>query len=251
MSLTTMNKFINDVEMGHFASSNDSLATTGIGPCIGFIILLDDYQHILIEHRSSINLPREFDLDNVRSLLKDLVRHVTATLPGLSITGVLIFGGLKDKSHFNNLHTSINKILHTDVNHDDENESIHYKQLLKNVLCNNGFHIHSQPIGDNHNCSAGGAHFNPYNTSHGMPKDSLMQRHVGDLGNIEVNADGRAYVALRDDIISLGFDKTRNVIGLPLMIHNLTDDGGHTGKGESNMTGNAGPRIACGTILLG
>ncbi|CAF1259157.1 unnamed protein product [Rotaria sordida] len=114
-----------------------------------------------------------------------------------------------------------------------------------------GFHIHSQPIGDNHNCSAGGAHFNPYNTSHGMPKDSLMQRHVGDLGNIEVNADGRAYVALRDDIISLGFDKTRNVIGLPLMIHNLTDDGGHTGKGESNMTGNAGPRIACGTILLG
>ncbi|CAF1350499.1 unnamed protein product [Didymodactylos carnosus] len=104
-----------------------------------------------------------------------------------------------------------------------------------------GFHIHSEPIGDNYNCSAGGAHFNPYNP----------QRHVGDLGNIEVNADGRAYVAARDNVISLGFDKTRNVIGLPLMIHNLTDDGGHTGKGKSNTTGNAGPRIACGTILAG
>ncbi len=70
--------------------------------------------------------------------------------------------------------------------------------------------------------------------SHGMPKDS--QRHVGDLGNIETNADGIAYIALRDDVISIGFDKTRNVIGLPHMIHNLTDDGGHTGKGESSTT---------------
>ena len=71
--------------------------------------------------------------------------------------------------------------------------------------------------------------------SYGMSRDS--QRHVGDLGNIETNADGRAYVALRDDVISIEFDKIRNVVGLPLMIHNLTDDRGHTGKGESNTTG--------------
>jgi Cu-Zn family superoxide dismutase len=68
-----------------------------------------------------------------------------------------------------------------------------------------------------------------------MPKDK--QRHVGDLGNIETDVYGRAYVGLRDNVISIGFDKTRNVVGLPLMIHNLTDDGGHTGKGESNTTG--------------
>ncbi|CAF3379913.1 unnamed protein product [Rotaria socialis] len=110
-----------------------------------------------------------------------------------------------------------------------------------------GFHIHSLPIGDNHNCSAGGAHFNPYNVSHGMPRDAL--RHVGDLGNIETDADGRAYIAMRDNVISIGFDKTRNVVGLPIVIHNLTDHGGHTGKGESNTTGNAGARVACGTIL--
>jgi Cu-Zn family superoxide dismutase len=71
--------------------------------------------------------------------------------------------------------------------------------------------------------------------SHGMPRDS--QRHVGDLGNIETNPDGRAHIAMRDNVISIGFDKIRNVVGLPLMIHNLTDDGGHTGKGESNTTG--------------
>ena len=53
----------------------------------------------------------------------------------------------------------------------------------------------------------------------------------------EVDADGNAHVGICDWVISLGFNKTRNVIDLPLMIHNLTDDGGHTGHGESNMTG--------------
>ncbi|UJR20350.1 hypothetical protein I4U23_023481 [Adineta vaga] len=115
-----------------------------------------------------------------------------------------------------------------------------------------GFHIHSQPIDENHNCTAAGAHFNPYNVSHGMPGDPPMKRHVGDLGNIQTDANGRAYVGLVDHVMSLGtYNNVTNVIGLPLMIHNLTDDGGHTGKGESNTTGNAGPRIACGTIRLG
>ena len=69
-----------------------------------------------------------------------------------------------------------------------------------------------------------------------MSGDGLMNRHVGDLGNIESDATGRAFTGLDDRIISLGRNKTTNVIGLPLMIHNLTDDGGHTGKGESSTT---------------
>ena len=73
--------------------------------------------------------------------------------------------------------------------------------------------------------------------SHGMPGDGLMHQHVGDLGNIESDATGKAYMGLDDRIISLDRNKTTNVIGLPLMIHNLTDDGGHTGKGESSTTG--------------
>lgn len=74
-------------------------------------------------------------------------------------------------------------------------------------------------------------------TSHGMPGDPLLERHVGDLGNLQTDANGRAYVGLVERVISLDTNNTRNVIGLPLMIHNLTDDGGHTGKGESNTTG--------------
>lgn len=70
-----------------------------------------------------------------------------------------------------------------------------------------------------------------------MQGDAFLQRHVGDLGNIESDVNGRAYVGLVERVISLGSNSTRNVIGLPLMIHNLTDDGGHTGKGDSNTTG--------------
>ncbi|CAF1016767.1 unnamed protein product [Adineta ricciae] len=115
-----------------------------------------------------------------------------------------------------------------------------------------GFHIHSKPIDDSHNCTAGGAHFNPYNVSHGMPRDPITQRHIGDLGNIQTDETGRAYVGLVDHYMSLGtYNNLTNVLGLPLMIHNLTDDGGHTGKGQSNTTGNAGTSIACGTIRLG
>ncbi|CAF4066334.1 unnamed protein product [Rotaria sp. Silwood2] len=84
-----------------------------------------------------------------------------------------------------------------------------------------------------------------------MTGDPLLKRHVGDLGNIETNVYGTAYVGLVDRVISVGFSNITNIIGLPLMIHSLTDDGGHTGKGESNTTGNADPRIACGTVLPG
>jgi Cu-Zn family superoxide dismutase len=73
--------------------------------------------------------------------------------------------------------------------------------------------------------------------SHGMRSDSILERHVGDLGNIEIDADGSANLNILDWVITLGSNKTTSVINLPLMIHNLTDDGGHTGRGESNTTG--------------
>ena len=40
----------NHIDMDHFGSGIDYLATTGLGPCIGFVVLLDNNQHIFIEH---------------------------------------------------------------------------------------------------------------------------------------------------------------------------------------------------------
>ncbi len=89
MSSTTINKInklINDIDMDHFSSSTDWLGTAGIGPCVGFMILLNNNEHIFIEHRSDIYFPSELNLDNVRLCFKNIVKHVSTILPESSIT---------------------------------------------------------------------------------------------------------------------------------------------------------------------
>ncbi|CAF5049362.1 unnamed protein product, partial [Rotaria sp. Silwood1] len=48
-----------------------------------------------------------------------------------------------------------------------------------------GFHVHMFALPDGiWDCSQAGAHWNPYETTHGGRNDPTERRHVGDLGNI-------------------------------------------------------------------
>ncbi|KAK0413030.1 hypothetical protein QR680_006554 [Steinernema hermaphroditum] len=111
-----------------------------------------------------------------------------------------------------------------------------------------GFHVHQ--YGDSTNgCISAGPHFNPFGKTHAGPKDD--NRHVGDLGNVEANADGIANFELVDSPVQI--HGVNSVVGRSLVVHAGQDDLGR-GEGdkkeESLKTGNAGARVACGVIAF-
>ncbi len=101
-----------------------------------------------------------------------------------------------------------------------------------------GFHIHefgdcSSPDGK----SAGG-HFNPTNQPHGSP--DAPKHHMGDLGNLEADANGKAHLDRVYPFLRLM--GPMGIIGRGVIIHSGKDDL------KSQPTGNAGKRVACGVI---
>jgi Cu-Zn family superoxide dismutase len=101
-----------------------------------------------------------------------------------------------------------------------------------------GFHIHE--FGDcssSDGVSAGG-HFNPEGKTHGAPMD--MSRHMGDMGNIQADATGKAHLEYTD--AKLMMNGPNSIIGRSIIVHKGEDDL------KSQPAGNAGPRVACGVI---
>ena len=106
-----------------------------------------------------------------------------------------------------------------------------------------GFHVHE--FGDlTEGCASACAHFNPFNVTHGGPDSKI--RHVGDLGNIKTDKNGKARYSFYDSMIKLR--GKCNIIGRMIVIHDKKDDLGLGGDAESLKTGNAGKRIACAVI---
>lgn len=101
-----------------------------------------------------------------------------------------------------------------------------------------GFHVHE--FGDLTDMTSGkstGGHFNPDHKMHGKP--GAAERHAGDFGNIEANADGVAKIDFQDKLITMS--GKMSIIGRGIVIHADEDK-------FTQPTGDAGGRVAIGVI---
>merc|ERR1712196_174312 len=92
-----------------------------------------------------------------------------------------------------------------------------------------------------------GAIFNPDGKPHGGPADT--ERMVGDLGNVEADAEGKAVIQITDRYATLFGE--RSIIGRALVIYENADDLGQAEDDErTKVDGNVGDGIAWATIGL-
>jgi superoxide dismutase, Cu-Zn family len=103
-----------------------------------------------------------------------------------------------------------------------------------------GFHVHEYGDCSAPDAESAGGHFNPHNTPHGGPDSPPEERHAGDLGNIEVDEDGRGFYERVDSVIELSGPDS--ILGRSVVVHAEEDDL------TTQPAGDAGDRIACGVI---
>lgn len=105
-----------------------------------------------------------------------------------------------------------------------------------------GFHVHE--IGDCSNIpgKSMGDHFAPGGHDHALPDES-PQRHLGDLGNVVINADRTGKVDFLIVGASLDTNNPHSLLGKAVVLHASED------RGKSKQpAGDSGPPIACGVI---
>lgn len=84
-------------------------------------------------------------------------------------------------------------------------------------------------------------HWNPTNEQHGKWGSSAF--HSGDIGNVQLNGEGKGTVTLSSNRWSLGGDEKTNILNKAIIVHSGVDDY------KTQPTGNAGSRIGCGIIM--
>jgi Cu-Zn family superoxide dismutase len=104
-----------------------------------------------------------------------------------------------------------------------------------------GFHIHDKGDLSAPNLSSAGGHFNPTHESHGGPMSE--HHHLGDLGNLEADANGHAHKQGSISGVTLN-GQGPSIIGKSVIVHAKVDDL------KSQPAGDSGARIAGGVIRL-
>lgn len=83
-------------------------------------------------------------------------------------------------------------------------------------------------------------HWNPTNKNHG--KWGSESFHAGDIGNVQLDKDGKGSLTMETNLWTIGGDSTTNILGRAVIVHGGVDDF------ITQPTGNAGGRIGCGVI---
>jgi Cu-Zn family superoxide dismutase len=101
--------------------------------------------------------------------------------------------------------------------------------------------VHFHEHGDCGDAGKGAhGHWNPTNEAHG--KWGSAAYHSGDIGNVQLDAEGSGTVKVSSDRWTIGGDEQTNVLGRAVIVHSGVDDY------KTQPTGNAGSRIGCGVI---
>ena len=81
-------------------------------------------------------------------------------------------------------------------------------------------------------CFSVGDHYNPRSVRHGSPIDDEKDRHVGDLGNVVANDEGRATFKMTDKLV-----KVSDIIGRSIVVAQNKDDLGQGNSPLSQVSG--------------
>ncbi|MBD9370500.1 superoxide dismutase family protein [Xanthomonas sp. XNM01] len=105
-----------------------------------------------------------------------------------------------------------------------------------------GFHVHERGDCSAVDASSAGGHFNPAAAPHGRAGHGA--HHAGDMDNIEADAEGVARVNVHLRGVTLGGTAANDIAGRAVIVHADPDDY------QSQPTGNAGARLACGLVRV-
>ncbi len=123
-----------------------------------------------------------------------------------------------------------------------EGVSVEY-QLTAVPAGEHGFHFHMVGSCEAPTFESAGGHFNPTNASHGL--DHPEGPHAGDMPNVTTDGAGTASGNYTNDRVTLEEGVPNSLFdadGTALVVHAQPDD--H----ESQPSGAAGDRIACGVV---
>ncbi|MGC4066784.1 MAG: superoxide dismutase family protein [Polyangiaceae bacterium] len=102
-----------------------------------------------------------------------------------------------------------------------------------------GIHIHEKPDCSDIPGKSMGEHFNPASKPHALP--ATAERHLGDLGNIDIDKDGKGKLELTVPHANLKENDPMSYLRRAVVIHEAEDKG-------TQPSGDSGKPIACAVI---